>query len=72
MDDNLIVITAEESGERIDALLARCLEEFSRSAIQRLIEQGNVSLSGRPIKKITNAPQETVFRSSCLSWKKPR
>ena len=51
MDDNLIVITAEESGERIDALLARCLEEFSRSAIQRLIEQGNVSLSGRLIKK---------------------
>ena len=51
MDDNLIEITAEESGERIDALLARNLGEFSRSAIQRLIEQGNVSLSGRLIKK---------------------
>ena len=51
MDDNLIEITAEESGERIDALLARNLEEFSRSAVQRLIEQGSVSLNGRPVKK---------------------
>ena len=51
MDDNLIEITAEESGERIDALLARNLEELSRSAVQRLIEQGVVSLNGRPVKK---------------------
>ena len=51
MDDNLIEITAEESGERIDALLARNLEELSRSAVQRLIEQGGVSLNGRPVKK---------------------
>ena len=51
MDDNLIEITAEESGERIDALLARNLEELSRSAVQRLIEQGRVSLHGRPVKK---------------------
>ena len=51
MDDNLIEITAEESGERIDALLARNMEELSRSAVQRLIEQGSVSLKGRPVKK---------------------
>ena len=51
MDDNLIEITAEESGERIDALLARNLEELSRSAVQRLIEQGSVSFHGRPVKK---------------------
>ena len=51
MDDNLIEITAEESGERIDALLARNLEELSRSAVQRLIKQGVVSLNGRPVKK---------------------
>lgn len=51
MDDSFIEITAEESGERIDALLARNLEEFSRSAVQRLIEQGSVSLNGRPVKK---------------------
>ena len=51
MDDNLIEITAEESGERIDALLARNLEELSRSAVQRLIEQGGVSLNARPVKK---------------------
>lgn len=51
MDDNFIEITAEESGERIDALLTRNLEELSRSAVQRLIEQGGVSLKGRPVKK---------------------
>ena len=51
MYDNCIEITAEESGERIDALLARNLEELSRSAVQRLIEQGSVSLKGRPVKK---------------------
>ena len=33
-----IEITAEESGERIDALLARLVPELTRSAAQRLLE----------------------------------
>ena len=32
----------ENSGERIDALLARNVENLSRSAAQRLLEQGDV------------------------------
>ena len=51
MEEDLLQITAEESGERIDALLARLLPELSRSAAQRLLEEGRVSLSGRPVKK---------------------
>ena len=39
MDEEIILISAEESGERIDALLA-LHSELSRNAAQRLIEQG--------------------------------
>lgn len=51
MGDNWIVVTAEESGERVDALLARLLEGFSRSAAQRLIESGAVLLGEKSVKK---------------------
>ncbi len=46
-----IEITAEESGERIDALLARMVPELTRSAAQRLLEEGLVTLGGVPVKK---------------------
>jgi len=51
MDDNVVIVTAEESGERVDALLARHLEAFSRSAVQRLLESGAVLLGDRAVKK---------------------
>lgn len=51
MDELFITVTAEESGERIDALLSRNLEGFSRSQIQKLLEQGAVSFKGRALKK---------------------
>ena len=51
MDDELIVVTAEESGERVDALLARSLGGFSRSAVQRLLEDGAVTLRGEHVRK---------------------
>lgn len=51
MDENLIIITAEESGERIDALLVRALPALSRSQVQKLLEQGMVTLNDRPLKK---------------------
>lgn len=46
-----IEITAEENGERIDALLARLVPELTRSAAQRLLEEGLVTLRGVPVKK---------------------
>ncbi|MBQ7895658.1 MAG: RNA pseudouridine synthase, partial [Oscillospiraceae bacterium] len=51
MDENYVLIQAKESGERIDALLARKLENFSRSAAQKLIDEGFVTLNGNAIKK---------------------
>lgn len=51
MDENSIFLTAEESGERIDALLARSLEGLSRSAIQNLILRELVLCDGVPVKK---------------------
>ena len=51
MDENYICITAEESGERIDALLARTLPSLSRIQVQKLLEQGMVTLNGRELKK---------------------
>ena len=44
-------ITAQESGERIDALLARCMEGVTRSGAARLLEAGVVTLDGRPVRK---------------------
>lgn len=51
MEENIITIIAEESGERIDALLARNLPELSRSQVQKCIEGGFITLSGTVLKK---------------------
>ena len=51
MDEERIQFTAEESGERIDALLARTFPALSRSLIQKCMEAGGVTLNGRPVKK---------------------
>ena len=46
MEEEILSIIAEESGERIDALLARTLEGLSRSAAQRLLDDGRVAREG--------------------------
>ena len=46
-----MTILLDRDGERLDAALARLVPELSRSAAQRLIEQGAVTLGGRPVKK---------------------
>ena len=49
--EQILMIEATESAERIDALLARSVEGLTRSAAQRLLEQGAVTLQGKPVKK---------------------
>jgi len=44
-------VKSEESGDRIDALLARNFEGLSRNAAQRLTEQGAVTVNGSTPKK---------------------
>lgn len=51
MENFDIIIKAEESGERIDALLVRILPDYTRSQIQKLLDQGNVTLKGKALKK---------------------
>ena len=55
MDEERIQISAEESGERIDALLARAFPALSRSLIQRCMEAGAVTVNGRAVKKNARA-----------------
>lgn len=49
--ENCIELTVQESGERIDALLARSMEGLTRSAAQRLVNDGEVFVNGSPVKK---------------------
>jgi len=46
-----MILTADIPGERLDAFLARRGENLSRSAAQKLIEEGRVLRNGKPGKK---------------------
>jgi len=46
-----MILYADIPGERLDAFLARCAEGLSRSAAQKLIEEGAVRRNGKPGKK---------------------
>ena len=46
-----MILTCDQSGERLDAFLSRILPDLSRSAAQKHIAEGNVRLNGKPAKK---------------------
>ena len=46
-----LILTAQEGGERLDAFVASQVEDLTRSAAQRLLEQGAVTSGGKPLKK---------------------
>ena len=46
-----MTLIADVAGERLDAFLARCAEGLTRSAAQKLIEDGCVLRQGKPGKK---------------------
>ena len=46
-----LTLTAEQSGERLDAFLAANVEDLTRSAAQKLMEKGAVTIAGRAVKK---------------------
>lgn len=58
---NTYTVKAQESCERIDALLAQEIEELTRSQISKLIEQGAVTLQCSPIKKNHRVTAGEVF-----------
>ena len=47
--------------ERIDQLLAREVPDLSRSALQKLLEEGAVTLGGEPVKKNRNTAPGEVY-----------
>lgn len=51
MERKLLTVVPEEETLRLDVLLSRRVEGLTRSAAQRLLEEGKVSLQGRPLKK---------------------
>ncbi len=44
-------LIADIAGERLDAFLARSAENLTRSAAQKLLEEGHVTLNGKPGRK---------------------
>ena len=51
----VVTLSEDEAGERIDRVLARRCPEFSRSALQRWIEQGRVEQAGEVVSRKTKA-----------------
>ncbi len=51
MEQIILQTTAEHAKERLDAYLAAAMEGVTRSAAQRLIEEGRVLVDGRPAAK---------------------
>lgn len=66
--NELITVIAQESGDRVDALLACSIEGLTRSAAQRLIDEGCVLLRGKPIKKNYRCAAGDEF---CVSMPEP-
>ena len=46
-----MIFIADTAGERLDAFVARAADGLTRSAVQRLIEEGYVNRNGKPAKK---------------------
>ncbi len=51
LEDILITINSDQSGQRIDLFLAQYLPEYSRSYFKNLIEQGAISINGQAVTK---------------------
>ena len=54
-------LIAESAGERIDVFLAREASGLTRSAVQKLLEQGLVTLRGVPLKKNAKTEAGAVY-----------
>ena len=46
-----ISLKCEVSGERIDKFICESLDDLTRSAVQKLIEEGNVFVNSAPVSK---------------------
>ena len=60
----VLTLTADLSGERADQFLSRSVEELTRSAAQKLLEQGAVTQNGKAVKKNAKLDAGTVLAVS--------
>ena len=61
MEATILTATPEQAGQRLDAFLAQALPELTRSAAQRLIAEGLVTVDGKaPTKSLKLSGGETV------------
>lgn len=54
-------LQAEQSGQRVDLFLTQTVPELTRSAVQRLLEQGLVTCNGKPVKKNAKTAAGEVY-----------
>lgn len=54
-EPTVVTLSEEDAGERIDRVLARRCPQFSRSVLQRWIEQGRVEQAGEVVSRKTKA-----------------
>ena len=50
METIILTAGAEDAGERIDAYLASCLSNLSRSYLQKILKAGGVTVDGKPVR----------------------
>ncbi|MDO5539847.1 MAG: RluA family pseudouridine synthase [Eubacteriales bacterium] len=50
MDEKILTADPGMAGQRIDKYVSENIEEFSRSFIQKLLKEGNVLISDKPVK----------------------
>jgi 23S rRNA pseudouridine1911/1915/1917 synthase len=50
LDDRIITMTADESSARLDRFVVEALPELTRGQVQRLIDDGAVTVNGKPNK----------------------
>ena len=55
-------VSVDESGERLDKLLATTFPDLSRSRLQRLIAHGNVTVDGAPVKPSSRLAEGQTLR----------
>ena len=60
----VLTLAADVSGERADQFLSRSVAGLTRSAAQKLMEQGAVTLKGSPVKKNAKLDAGTVLEVS--------
>ena len=61
MEKRILQANKEDAGQRIDTWVCARVEDLTRSAVQRLLEQGRITLSGRPLNKNYRLTGEEVL-----------